>query len=248
MEARKEPALKTIGLVGGMSYESTITYYRAINDSVKARLGGHHSAKLQLCSVDFAEVEQLQKTGRWDEAGRMLARCAQTLEGAGAECIVLCTNTMHAVAPAIERSISVPFLHIADPTADAIKTAQLHTVLLLGTRFTMEQDFYKERLREKHGLEVLLPNAQERETVHRVIYEELVHGKLLAHSRDAYLRLIERLAGEGAQGVILGCTEIGLLVRPSDLSLPVFDTSALHAEAAVEFALAPDPHPAAEVK
>ena len=230
--------MKTMGLLGGMSSESTVSYYRAINAGVKARLGGHHSAKLVLYNVDFAEIEVLQKAERWDEAGQLLADAARALARAGAQFLVLCTNTMHVVAPAIERATPLPLLHIADATAAAIHAAELRTVALLGTRFTMEQDFYVGHLRAKHGLQVLLPSAAERESVHRVIYEELVHGKVREPSRQEYLRIIARLAQAGAQGVILGCTEIALLIRPGDLSIPSFDTAALHAEAAVELALA----------
>jgi aspartate racemase len=228
-----------MGLIGGMSCESTVTYYRAINNGVKARLGGHHSAKLFLYSVDFAEIEHLQKTHQWERAGEVLAAAARKLEDAGAEFILLCTNTMHIVAQSIESAITIPLLHIADPTALAIKAAQLHTIALLGTRFTMEQDFYVGRLRAKHGLNVLLPNAQDRDDVHRVIYEELVHGKVLPKSKQAYLKIIERLKGQGAQGVVLGCTEIALLIQPGDLAIPSFDTTELHAAQAVEYALKP---------
>jgi aspartate racemase len=229
--------MKTMGLIGGMSWESTATYYRFLNESVKARLGGHHSAKLILYSVDFAEIEQLQKTDQWEESGRMLADAAQILERAGAEFIMLCTNTMHCVAPAIEAAISVPLLHIVDPTAAAIKAAGLKRIALLGTRFTMEQDFYVGRLRAQHSLDVLLPNANERNEIHRVIYDELVHGKILAESRREYLGIIERLQREGAEGVVLGCTEIAMLIKPVDLSMACFDTTALHAESAAAFAL-----------
>jgi aspartate racemase len=229
--------MRTIGLIGGMSWESTVTYFRRINEGVKARLGGYHSAKVILNSVDFAEIEEFQMAGAWDEAGEHLAATARSLERAGAECLVLCTNTMHNVAPAIEQAVSLPFLHIVDPTAAAIHTAGLRTIGLLGTCFTMEQDFYRGRLHDKHGIEVLTPEATDRETVHRVIYEELVQGHVLAESRAKYLAIIDRLKDRGAQGIILGCTEISMLISPASLSLPSFDTTELHAEAAVEFAL-----------
>jgi aspartate racemase len=229
--------MKCIGLIGGMSWESTATYYRLLNQGVKAKLGGHHSAKLILHSLDFAEIEQLQRSGKWEEAGRQLADSARTLQNAGADFIVLCTNTMHNVAAAIEDAVSIPLLHIVDPTAAAIKAAGIRSIALLGTRFTMEQDFYVGRLRERHGLDVLLPNQEERDRIHRVIYEELVHGKISADSRRIYLNVVERLQREGAQGVILGCTEIAMLIGPTDLSIPCFDTTALHAAGAVESCL-----------
>lgn len=229
--------MKTIGLIGGMSWESTAIYYRMLNQGVKARLGGYHSAKLLLHSVDFAEIEELQRSGRWEDAGSVLADSALKLQNAGADFIVLCTNTMHTVAPAIEAVVSIPFLHIADPTAEAIKAADIRSIALLGTRFTMEQDFYVARLRRRHGLEVLLPNKPERDEIHRVIYDELVHGKIVSESKRTYLEVIERLRAEGAQGVILGCTEIAMLIGPADLSIPSFDTTALHAASAVTLSL-----------
>lgn len=230
--------MKTIGLIGGMSWESTVTYYRRINQGVKARLGGYHSAKILLHSVDFAEIEELQRAGDWDEAGAQLAASARSLECAGAEVIVLCTNTMHTVAAAIERAVALPFLHIVDPTAAAIQAAALSTVGLLGTRFTMEQDFYLARLRDRHGIEALVPEKEDRDTVHRVIYDELVNGQVLPASRAKYLAVIDRLQARGAEGIILGCTEISMLIAPGSLDLPCFDTTELHAGAAVEFALA----------
>jgi len=231
--------LRTIGLIGGMSWESTVPYYRQINETVKQRLGGLHSARLVLYSVDFHEIEQLQHAGDWDAAGALLARAARALEAAGAGCVVVCTNTMHKVAPAIEAAVSVPLLHIADPTAAAIAQAGLATVGLLGTRFTMEQDFYVDRLRGRHGLEVLVPPPADRERVHRVIYEELCRGVVLDISRGEYRRVIADLVARGAQGVILGCTEISMLVAPPDSPVPLFDTTALHATSAAEWALAP---------
>jgi aspartate racemase len=229
--------MKVIGLLGGMSWESTLPYYRIINQAVGRRLGGLHSARIVLSSVDFHEIEQLQHAGAWDEAGRILADTSQAIERAGADFLVICTNTMHKVVPAIERRISIPILHIADATAVAINRARLHTVGLLGTRFTMEQDFYVGRLRDRHALTVLVPNTEEREIVHRIIYEELCVGRLLDTSRDAYRRIIQHLVAQGAQGIILGCTEISMLVTPDDSPVPVFDTTELHALQAVEWAL-----------
>lgn len=229
--------MKTLGLIGGMSWESTLPYYRLINEQVRVRLGGLHSAKLVLYSVDFAEIEQLQQAGDWVTAGARLADAARALAAAGAEALVLCTNTMHKVAPAIVTAVNLPLLHIADPTAAAIRAAGLTRVGLLGTRFTMEQDFYVERLRA-HGLDVLLPDPEQREIVHRVIYDELCLGRIEAASRAAYLAIVADLAGRGAEAVILGCTEISLLIGPDDSPLPLFDTTRLHAQAAVDFALA----------
>lgn len=229
--------MKTLGLLGGMSWESTVPYYRQINEAVKARLGGLHSARLVLYSVDFHDVERLQHAGDWEAAGAMLANAARALERAGAEIIVLCTNTMHRVAPAIERAVALPLLHIADPTAEAIKAAGLRAVGLLGTRFTMEQDFYRERLRDRHGLGVLVPDAADREIVHRIIYEELCLGITQEASRAEYRRIMASLAARGAQAIILGCTEITLLVSAADAEVPLFDTTALHAQAAAAHAL-----------
>ena len=229
--------MRVAGLLGGMSWESTIPYYRVINETVQQRLGGFHSAKLLLYSVDFQEVETLQREGRWDEAGALLARAAAALERAGADFVVLCTNTMHRVAPAIERAVSIPLLHIADATAAAVKAAGVGTVGLLGTRFTMEQGFYVDRLREHHGLEVVVPAEADRAEVHRVIYEELCFGRVLAGSRAAYEGVVGRLAARGARGVILGCTEIAMLVDPARLPVPAFDTATLHARAAADLAL-----------
>lgn len=230
--------MKTIGLIGGMSWESTIPYYRAINEAVKARLGGLHSARLVLYSVDFHEIEQLQRSGDWARAGELLAAAARALQAAGAGCVVLCTNTMHKVAAQIEAAVALPLLHIADATAVAVRAGGHLRVGLLGTRFTMEQDFYVGRLREHHGLTVLVPPQADRELVHRVIYEELCLGQALPESRTQFRRIIEGLAAAGVDAVILGCTEIGLLVSPGDSPLPLFDTTALHAAAAVDWALA----------
>ncbi len=229
--------MKTIGLIGGMSWESTIPYYRHINEVVKAHLGGLHSARVVLFSVDFHDIEQLQHSGKWDEAGAVLADAAKALERAGADFIVVCTNTMHKVAPAIEAAVHIPLLHVADPTAQAIKHAGLHTVGLLGTRFTMEQAFYRDRLQHDHGINVLVPDAEDREAVHRIIYDELCLGQVKDASRDVYRAVMARLVAQGAQAVILGCTEISLLVGANDAAVPLFDTTAIHAQAAAEHAL-----------
>ncbi|WP_097459423.1 aspartate/glutamate racemase family protein [Mangrovitalea sediminis] len=230
--------MKTIGLIGGMSWESTIPYYRQINETVKARLGGLHSARIVLYSVDFHDIERLQHAGRWDEAGDLLALAARSLAAAGADFLVLCTNTMHKVAEAIESAVDIPLLHIADPTAAEIKRAGIKNVGLLGTRFTMEQGFYRDRLIHRHGIGVLVPDEADRESVHRIIYEELCLGIISDRSRDQYRAIIQRLVDRGAEGVILGCTEISLLVAPEDASVPLFDTTGLHALQAAERALA----------
>jgi aspartate racemase len=229
--------MKTIGLIGGMSWESSLEYYRIINQMAKARLGGFHSALSVMYSVDFAEIEAMQNRGEWAEMAQILSRAAKSLEAAGADFIVLCTNTMHKVAPEIESAVRIPLLHIADATAQAIAGRGLKKIGLLGTRFTMEGDFYKGRLVQKHGLEVLVPGPADRETIHRVIYEELVDGRIEFASRRQFTTVIERLVGEGAEGVILGCTEIGLLVKQEDSPVPLFDTTRIHAEAAVDLAL-----------
>jgi aspartate racemase len=229
--------MKTLGLIGGMSWESTQLYYRMLNEAVKQRLGGLHSAQLVLYSVDFHEIEVLQRDGDWDEAGRRLADVARALAAAGAQGLVLCTNTMHKVADAIEAAVTLPLLHIADPTGDALRAAGHHRVGLLGTRFTMEQAFYVERLRARHGLEVLLPPPEDRELVHRVIYDELCLGEVKDTSREAYRAVMQRLVQRGADSLILGCTEITMLVGPGDAGVPLFDTTALHALHAAEWAL-----------
>jgi aspartate racemase len=229
--------MKTIGLIGGMSWESTVPYYRIINETVRERLGGFHSAKLVLYNVDFHEIELLQHSGDWDEAGRMLAQAARFLEAAGADCIVLCTNTMHKVANFIESAVNIPLFHIADPTAQEIKQAGLKRVGLLGTRFTMEQEFYCGRLHDQHHLDVLIPDDADRGVVHKIIYEELCLGLLRDASRAEYRRIIQRLVDQGAQGVILGCTEISLLVGQSASPIPLFDTTRIHATKAAEWAL-----------
>ncbi|MBF6022945.1 aspartate/glutamate racemase family protein [Lysobacter niastensis] len=229
--------MKTIGLIGGMSWESTVPYYRDINLAVKERLGGLHSARLILYSVDFHDIERLQHAGRWDEAGDMLADAAASLAAAGADFLVVCTNTMHKVAGAIEAAVNIPLLHIADPTAEAITQAGFRRVGLLGTRFTMEQDFYRSRLESTHGIEVLVPPQDDRDDVHRIIYDELCQGVIAEPSREIYRGVIARLVERGAEAVILGCTEIGLLVGESDSPVPLFDTTRLHARSAALHAL-----------
>lgn len=230
--------MKTIGLLGGMSWESTVSYYRAINTGIKDQLGGFHSAKIALYSVDFAEIETLQSQGDWQQAGVILAQAAQAVEAAGADFFLIGTNTMHKVAAQAEAAVSIPLLHIADATAAQLKTDGVETVGLLGTRFTMEQDFYKGRLTDKHGIRVLVPNENAQDVVHRVIYEELCQGKVSDASRKEYVQIIEALSAKGAQAVILGCTEIALLVNQSDTVTPLYDTTAIHAAAAVQLALA----------
>ena len=230
--------MKRIGLLGGMSWESSAEYYRLVNEATRDRLGGLHSADCLLRSVDFTEIEALQREGRWDEAGARLAAEAAGLAAAGAELLVLCTNTMHKVADAITDAVDVPFVHIADTTAEAVRARGLHTVGLLATAYTMEQDFYVGRLRDLHGLEVLVPDDADRAIVHRVIYEELCVGVIEDGSRAEYRRIMAALAERGAEAILLGCTEIDLLVGPEDSPVPVFDTTRLHAERAVELALA----------
>lgn len=229
--------MKTLGLIGGMSWESTIPYYRIINETVRERLGGLYSARLILYSVDFHDIERLQQAGAWDEAGQILADAARALEAAGAEGLALCTNTMHKVAAAIEAAVTIPLLHIADPTAAAVKQAGIRTVGLLGTRFTMEQEFYRGRLMARHGLTVIIPDPADREIVHRVIYEELCQGEIRAESRAQYREIMQGLINAGAEGIILGCTEIALLVRPEDAPVPIFDTTRLHAQSVALWAL-----------
>lgn len=229
--------MKTIGLIGGMSWESSGEYYRLINEMVHEKLGGFHSAECVLYSVDFAEIELFQREAKWEEMGGRLANVAKRLESAGADFILLCTNTMHKVADEIQANIRVPLLHIADETARRVQVEGLHKVGLLGTRYTMEEDFYKERLVEEFGLEVLIPEAGDREIVHQVIFDELVLGKINPQSKTQYMNIMEKLVRRGAEGVILGCTEIGLLVHPQDAAVPLFDTTRIHAEAAVEYAL-----------
>lgn len=229
--------MKTIGLIGGMSWESSIEYYRIINETAKEKLGGLHSAKSMMVSVDFAEIEKLQHEDRWDEAGQILVKCAQDLERGGADLIVLCTNTMHKLADQITANVNIPFLHIADATAEKIIASGIKRIGLLGTRFTMEHDFYKGRLINNFGLDVLIPEKTDRDIIHRVIYEELVLGKIVDASRTEYQRIMSDLLAKGAEGIILGCTEIELLIKDGDSSAPLFPTTRIHAIAAVEKAL-----------
>ncbi|MFM8875917.1 MAG: aspartate/glutamate racemase family protein [Anaerolineae bacterium] len=229
--------MKTIGLIGGMSWESSIEYYRIINETAKEKLGGLHSAKSMMVSVDFAEIEKLQHEDRWDEAGQILVKCAQDLERGGADLIVLCTNTMHKLADQIIANVNIPFLHIADATAEKIIASGIKRIGLLGTRFTMEHDFYKGRLINNFGLDVLIPEKTDCDIIHRVIYEELVLGKIVDASRTEYQRIMSDLLAKGAEGIILGCTEIELLIKDGDSSAPLFPTTRIHAIAAVEKAL-----------
>lgn len=228
--------MKTIGVIGGMSWESTQTYYRLMNQKVREQLGGLHSAKLVLYSVDFAEIEPLQHAGDWDGTAEILTEAAQALETAGADFIVLATNTMHKVAPEIELAVNIPLLHIADATAAALQADGITTVALLGTKFTMEQDFYRQRL-EDHGICVVVPNATQRSRVHEVIFNELCLGKIEANSKAEYLEIIQEMAEFGAEGVVLGCTEISLLINQSDTAIKLYDTAEIHATSAVAFAL-----------
>lgn len=229
--------MKTIGLIGGMSWESSAEYYRIINEETRRRLGGLHSAQSLMFSVDFAEIEALQHKGEWDKATALMVSAAQRLEDGGADCVLICTNTMHKMADTVQASVGVPLIHIADPTADAIKQQGLTTIGLLGTKYTMEQNFYKGRLAAKSGLTVITPENDDRQTVHDVIYNELCLGEIHAESKAKYIAIVQRLGERGAQGVILGCTEIGLLIQQDDTTLPLFDTTRIHAEAAVTFAL-----------
>jgi len=228
--------MKTIGLLGGMSWQSTLGYYRAINEGVQKNLGSLHSAKIVLYSVDFEPIEKLQHNGDWDETARILSEAAQSIQAAGADFLLICTNTMHKVAPVIEASIQIPLLHIADTTAEVLVSEGIKSVGLLGTAFTMEQDFYKERLINKYGLRVLVPNEDDRQIVHKVIYQELCLGKVELGSKAEYLRIIDTLAAQGAEAVILGCTEVGMLVNQADTNVRLFDTTVIHAEKAVEYA------------
>ncbi|AVE43195.1 aspartate/glutamate racemase family protein [Providencia stuartii] len=229
--------MKTIGLIGGMSWESTLLYYQQINEGIKQQLGGLHSAKIALYSVDFAEIEHMQSAGQWELAGQYLAQAGKNVEQAGADFVVLCTNTMHKVAEQIENNINIPLLHIADATGERIINSGIRKIGLLGTAFTMEQPFYKDRLHEKYNLSVLTPNDQDRKIVHDIIYQELCLGKITNGSKKQYQRIMASLVENGAEGIILGCTEITLLVDQNDTSVPIFDTTALHAQKAVDFAL-----------
>jgi len=228
--------MKTIGLLGGMSWESTVTYYRAINEGVKRVLGGLHSARIAMYSVDFEPVEKLQHAGDWAGTATILSAAARNIEAAGADCLIICTNTMHKVASDIEAAIHIPLLHIADATAEVLIRDGIKTVGLLGTAFTMEQDFYKGRLAEKYGLEVLVPGDQDRNIVHDVIYNELCMGYTTTSAKTDYLRIIDGLVSQGAEAVILGCTEIGMLISQADTDVTLYDTTIIHAEKAVEFA------------
>ncbi len=229
--------MKKIGLIGGMSWESTAEYYRVINQRVNEKMGKFHSAKIFMYSMDFQHIEELQHRGNWDELTGIMVDVAQRLEESGAELIVICTNTMHKTADEVEANINVPFLHIADAVANVIKYRGSEVVGLLGTKFTMNQDFYKRRLHDKHGIRVVVPSQSDMETVHRTIYEELVHGRFIDSSRKRYMEIIDKLVGMGAEGIILGCTEIPLLMRDSHCSVPLYDTLRIHAKAAADFAL-----------
>jgi aspartate racemase len=229
--------MKIIGLIGGMSWESSAEYYRIINETVNERLGGLHSAKCMMYSLDMNEINILQHEGRWDEVSILAVDAAKRVERGGAEFIVLCTNTVHKLAESIEMSVNIPLLHIADATAKTIKNKQLLKVGLIGTRFTMEHEFYKGRLKEKHGIEVVIPNEEDRQIIHDVIYNELCKGELNENSRAKFQEIINRLVEDGAEGIILGCTEIPLLVKEEDVEVPIFNTTRIHAEAAVEYAL-----------
>ncbi|MBY7860565.1 aspartate/glutamate racemase family protein [Vibrio fluvialis] len=229
--------MKTIGMIGGMSWESTLSYYKAINESVKAALGGLNSAQICLYSVNFEPIEKLQHEGKWDETAQLLAQAAKSVEAGGADFLLICTNTMHKVAPEIEAQISIPILHIADATAKQLQQDGIKRVGLLGTRFTMEQEFYKGRLQQQFGIDVLIPDAEQRQQVHRVIYEELCLGTIRPESRAQYVEIVEDLHRRGAQAVILGCTEIALLIQQHDTDVPLYDTTKIHAEQAVQLAL-----------
>lgn len=226
--------MKTIGLLGGMSWESTVLYYQLLNEGVRERLGGLHSAKILMHSVDFAEIEQFQVNGQWQEAGNKLADAALGLERSGADMVLICTNLMHKVAPIIESQIKVPLLHIADASGSTIKTQGLKKIGLLGTLYTMEEDFYRQRLLDNFDLDVIIPDLEDRQYIHQIIFHELCQGKFTEESRQNYLTIINKLRDKGAEGVILGCTEIPLLVRQEDTELPLFNTGALHAQYALE--------------
>ena len=229
--------MKTIGLIGGMSWESSKEYYRIINQRVHELLGGTHSAKSVMVSLDFAEIEALQEVGDWEAATQLLVQAAQQVQSAGADFVLICTNTMHKMAEAVSMEIQIPLLHIADATAKAIQDQDLHKIGLLGTRYTMEEDFYRGRLENLHGLEVIIPKEKSRQVVHQVIFEELVQGVIKPESKADYIQIIQELVNQGAQGIILGCTEIGLLVQSDDAPVPIFDTTQIHAQAAVAEAL-----------
>lgn len=229
--------MRTIGLIGGMSWESSQEYYRIINETVKERLGGLHSAKIIMYSVDFEEIEKLQHQGKWKELTELMIDAAQRVEKAGADFVVLCTNTMHKMADEVQKNIKIPLLHIADATAEKIKEKGLGQIGLLGTKFTMEENFYKGRLKEKHGLDLIIPSEEERQIVHDVIYKELCIGEIKQSSKEQFKKIIQNLVSNGAEGIILGCTEIPLLIKQEDVEVPLFDTTMLHAKAAVEYAI-----------
>lgn len=229
--------MKKIGLIGGMSWESSAIYYEILNRKVREKLGGFHSANCILESVDFAEIEKYQKLNDWNKLNKLMARSAKNLENAGAQLIILCTNTMHLCTESIKNEISVPFLHIAEATGKHIKKNEIKKVLLLGTKFTMEKDFYKKVLKEKFNVETIIPNESDREVVHQIIYGELVHGVITDRSKIQYQKIIEKSINKGGKGVILGCTEIPLLIKQNDCSIPIFDTTKIHAEQAVELAM-----------
>jgi aspartate racemase len=233
--------MKTIGLIGGMSWESSSEYYRLINEAIKAKVGGLHSAKCILYSLDFAEIAILQRQNRWSDAAKILIDAAKSLENGGADFLIICANTMHKVADDIQANVHIPLLHIADVTAKQVREAGICKVGLLGTRYTMEEDFYIKRLKQKFSLDVLIPNAEDRQLVNQVIFDELVVGKIYSTSKKQFIRIIERLVNEGAEGIILGCTEIGLLIQDEDCRVPIFDTTKIHALAAVEYALTRNP-------
>ncbi|MBU2512402.1 aspartate/glutamate racemase family protein [bacterium] len=229
--------MKTIGLLGGMSWESTVSYYRIINETIKKRLGGLHSAKIVLYSVDFDEIEKLQHQGNWDATAKILTEAGKNIERGGADFLLICTNTMHKVAPQMEQELTIPILHIADATAEILKKSNKKTVGLLGTAFTMEQDFYKGRLEEQYGLKVIIPEKEDRQLVHQVIYNELCLGVLKEDSKKSYLSIVKKLQNQGAEAIILGCTEIALLIGEEKTEVPLLDTARIHAEKAVEYAL-----------
>ncbi|MDG3085204.1 aspartate/glutamate racemase family protein [Vibrio hannami] len=229
--------MKTIGLIGGMSWESTASYYSVLNEGIKHELGGLHSAKIALYSVDFAEIEEMQHKGEWDKTAAVLSDAAKAVEAGGADFFLICTNTMHKVATEVQSAVNIPLLHIADATANKLKADGITKVGLLGTRFTMEQEFYKSRLVENFGIDVVIPNQQQRDIVHDVIYNELCLGEIKENSRNEYLKIIQELHSQGAQAVILGCTEIALLVQPEHTDVALYDTTAIHAQAAVKYAI-----------
>jgi aspartate racemase len=229
--------MKTIGLIGGMSWESSLEYYRIINETIREQLGGLHSARIVMQSFDFAQIAELQHTGNWDQAAKLLAGAAKRLEQAGAEVLVICTNTMHKSADHVQNNVHIPLLHIADATAEQIKAKELKIVGLLGTKLTMEEDFYKGRLRDKHGIEVIIPDEHERQIIDQIIYDELCIGQVKQDSKENFCRIMQNLAENGAEGIILGCTEICLLVGQQDATVPIFDTTKIHATSAGRFAL-----------